>query len=266
MELYDHDFQQDTPKEVTVRVKDVVWSDACYEGAGRTIRNKMETCKAPAILVSSGEHKIVACNAAWRTLCGYGSEAIGKEPKALLHGELTETSKAKEFVKRLHRDGNSTMTIINYTKKGDCFAQKLSASTVVDSYGEHLFLTEGNVVPVDNELRKAMKMKRSAQHEMHVSVLAIGLSLLLLALGLLLDATGLMNEPATVSSWWPSWLVDPVPSSNVPLVGRYAPGYEPSTAQQNVGEFFVVAVAAFGVAVACGKTVGGENLNERLAW
>ena len=80
MELYDHDFQQDTPKEVTVRVKDVVWSDACYEGAGRTIRNKMETCKAPAILVSSGEHKIVACNAAWRTLCGYGSEAIGKEP------------------------------------------------------------------------------------------------------------------------------------------------------------------------------------------
>ena len=111
-----------------------------------------------------------------------------------------------------------------------------------------------------------MKMKRSAQHEMHVSVLAIGLSLLLLALGLLLDATGLMNEPATVSSWWPSWLVDPVPSSNVPLVGRYAPGYEPSTAQQNVGEFLVVAVAAFGVAVACGKTVGGENLNERLAW
>ena len=218
-----------------------------------------------AILVSSGEHKIVACNAAWRTLCGYGSEAIGKEPKALLHGELTETSKAKEFVKRLHRDGNSTMTIINYTKKGDCFAQKLSASTVVDSYGEHLFLTEGNVVPVDNELRKAMKMKRSAQHEMHVSVLAIGLSLLPRARPA--PRRDRLDERARYRLELVALLARrPRPVEQRPAGRTLCARLEPSTAQQNVGEFLVVAVAAFGVAVACGKTVGGENLNERLAW
>ena len=67
-----------------------------------------------------------------------------------------------------------------------------------------------------------------------------------------------MNEPASVYSWWPSWLFDPVPANNIPLVGRYAPNHNDVMPQQTIGEFTIVAIAAFGVAAACGK-VFDEN-------
>ena len=142
-----------------------------------SLRRKMGSC-GPAILVNR-EHKIVGCNQAWRSLCGYGAEAIGRSPK-ILHGDLTQTQKAKEFTQTLCSTGSGRMTIVNYNKSGEAFVQKLEASTITDKNGQRLYFTESTVV-TKGAIRDAMLRSKSTEDLSFAQASAIVVALALVS-------------------------------------------------------------------------------------
>mmetsp|Transcript_17939 Transcript_17939/g.48432 ORF Transcript_17939/g.48432 Transcript_17939/m.48432 type:complete len:279 (+) Transcript_17939:3-839(+) len=69
---------------------------------------------------------VTAASSAWSQLCGYSqAEAIGRSPKALLQGPLTDTDKAARFTSRLLERGYAATTLVNYTKSGTPFVHRI---------------------------------------------------------------------------------------------------------------------------------------------
>ena len=83
----------------------------------------------PCILVDARSEKIVSYNSAWRSLCGFGAEALGKSPK-ILHGEKTDRTKAATFAAKLKSEGKANAILVNYSKEGREFCHQLRARRV----------------------------------------------------------------------------------------------------------------------------------------
>ena len=107
-------------------------------------------------------YELIAVNSAWSELCGYpASDALGKTPKQLLHGEATDAVKSKEFTKRLQTKAPGSpcsVTLINYTKGGSPFAHLIASELVQDADGQKYFITESCKEP-DAQVRRALFLK-----------------------------------------------------------------------------------------------------------
>jgi len=90
-------------------------------------------------------HRIVGCNAAWSSLCGYSEkEAIGKSP-AILQGPRTDHQAAADFARVLRSTGRATTELLNKAKDGTYFRHRLTAEKI-----GNCFIAESRVIqPVD---------------------------------------------------------------------------------------------------------------------
>mmetsp|Transcript_15090 Transcript_15090/g.25209 ORF Transcript_15090/g.25209 Transcript_15090/m.25209 type:complete len:216 (+) Transcript_15090:148-795(+) len=104
-----------------------------------------------AIVVEEG--KIVACNEAWKSLCGFNSnECLGFSPK-ILQGQATSLVKAASFRDEVEAFGGASVMLANYTKDGRAFVHSLRAIQIQAS-GNTYYYTEGQEV-YDEAIRRA---------------------------------------------------------------------------------------------------------------
>uniref|UniRef100_A0A7S0J3G5 PAS domain-containing protein n=1 Tax=Calcidiscus leptoporus TaxID=127549 RepID=A0A7S0J3G5_9EUKA len=115
-----------------------------------------------AVIVSEARApgRIVACNAVWSELCGYGAdEAIGLTPK-ILQGKGTSMHKAAHFTEKVcsqtvcthgeefgfaSRQASSFVKLVNYSKAGRPFVHCLKTwRTRDDGAGVDYFVTESH--------------------------------------------------------------------------------------------------------------------------
>lgn len=96
----------------------------------------------------SPPHKIVACSAKWEDKVGYMCcESMGKT-LSILQGPRTDNKTIQDFWKKLDQvvqfsqeDERVDMDILNYTKTGELFLNKVTASLVIDiDTGKKYFL------------------------------------------------------------------------------------------------------------------------------
>ena len=79
--------------------------------------------------------RIVATNAAWCNQCGFTEEeAIGRLPRELLQGHLTDKHLVKQFSLDLVAKGRATMRVLNYTKSGRPFPHYVTAEALQDPH------------------------------------------------------------------------------------------------------------------------------------
>lgn len=120
---------------ITERVGEVEWLSSEIRPKTLRLCNILAETKEPAILTSaSAPFHIVATNRAWREMCGFGTDAIGKTP-SILQGELTDMKKAAIFRRALGEHGSARTTLVNYTKDGRAFVHKLKSTKMVSQDG-----------------------------------------------------------------------------------------------------------------------------------
>lgn len=116
------------------------------------------SAKAAIVSESSEPGRIVACNAAWNSLCGFTpDEALGETPK-ILQGKGTSVTKAKRYAAEVlskpylrddagfaSRQDTTRAKLVNYTKTGRPFVHCLTTRRVKDEdTGEEYFVTESH--------------------------------------------------------------------------------------------------------------------------
>jgi hypothetical protein len=171
----------------------IEWLTRELDAVPIAVRKKMAAATGPAVLCSAqSPHNIIATNAFWRKLCGFGSEALGKSP-SILQGELTDMKKAAKFRRDLTDDGLSRVMLANYKKSGEAFVHRLLATKVKGGHnGREYYFTESHEV-TDESLRRAVLKPCAASAytlvEQCVSVV-IALSLTYLVIAYLSSLSG----------------------------------------------------------------------------
>ena len=144
-----------------------------------------EASRGPCIVTrAEAPFEVVAVNTQWSDLCEYAAdEALGKSPKDLLHGRLTDSAKASSFTHRLLAYGSARVTLINYRRSGVCFLHKIRAR-LVSLDGAKFFVTESEEMR-DPVLSRAICAR--ANHPMPYDGEALVVTgLWIIALGLML--------------------------------------------------------------------------------
>jgi hypothetical protein len=131
---------------VTFTEANVLWDRDAYNTASKHIRMRLK-CPEPAILVDEKTNCIVAANQAWQDQCGYREEAIGLSPK-ILHGDMTDKTKAYRFAERVKREGRGGTSLVNYKEDGTPFMHTF----VADKLGAFFFTTTKRAVDVQADL------------------------------------------------------------------------------------------------------------------
>ena len=70
-------------------------------------------------------YEVLAMNAAWSKLCGYGEESLGDSPSKLLQGAGTDRKKAAQFTSQLMDAGAAATTLLNYRNDGTAFVHRI---------------------------------------------------------------------------------------------------------------------------------------------
>jgi len=161
---------------VTITDELVMWRASDRMLAGSTIQKKLAAARGPAILTeSAAPYRIVACNHAWRELCGFGADRnpIGSTPAAL-QGELTDMKKAAAFRRDLLNYGESHAMLANYNVQSNRpFVHKIHASKVSGQSGAEFYLTESSEV-CDARIRRAV-LKIDASTASHLGAIALAI-------------------------------------------------------------------------------------------
>jgi len=94
----------------------------------KTLQSALSSKKAVVVTECIPPFKITHVNSAWENLCGFSrAEAIGKTPRELLHGPLTQSHRFQSLtndVKETNRP--SQLTLTNYNKSGEAFENRLT--------------------------------------------------------------------------------------------------------------------------------------------
>jgi len=158
-----------TTTTITIDQQQVMWMAKETKDVDQKVRNAMGA-NTPAILVgAAAPHHIVACNQAWRDLCGFGKEALGQKP-SILQGELTDMKKAARFRRDLVGNGTALVTLANYRKSGEMFAHRLHGSKVTSASGAEFYMTKGVEVRDEAIRRAVLKLPEMSLAEQNVAV------------------------------------------------------------------------------------------------
>jgi len=94
----------------------------------KTLQSALSSNKAIVITECVPPFKITHVNNAWEGLCGFSrEEAIGKTPRELLHGPLTQNNRLHGLTKSIKKSNSPAQVVLtNYNKKGNTFENKLT--------------------------------------------------------------------------------------------------------------------------------------------
>ena len=165
--------------------------------AGSALRDRLQSDRPCVINSAEPPFEVLGLNSAWSQLCGYTpEEALGKDPKQLLHGEQTDRTKTKEFTARLQAEGEARTTVVNYSRGGRPFLHRLHTSRVVDpTSGTSYYVTASDEV-VDPALVSTIHDRRSLLRRPEQLRLTLGWAVeILLSLWCLSVAFGSPEEP-----------------------------------------------------------------------
>jgi len=94
----------------------------------KTLQGALSSNKAVVVTECIPPFKITHVNSAWEGLCGFSrAEAIGKTPRELLHGPLTQTNRLQSLTDDIHKTKLPSQAILtNYNKRGEPFENRLT--------------------------------------------------------------------------------------------------------------------------------------------
>jgi len=105
----------------------------------KTLQGALSSKKAVVITECVPPFKITHVNAAWENLCGFSrEEAIGKTPRELLNGPLTQNVHLRGFTRDIKSSNMPTQVVLtNYNKRKETFENRLTiAPFSINGYNE----------------------------------------------------------------------------------------------------------------------------------
>jgi len=105
----------------------------------KTLQGALSSKKAVVITECVPPFKITHVNAAWENLCGFSKEeAVGKTPRELLNGPLTQNVHLRGFTRDIKSSNMPTQVVLtNYNKRKETFENRLTiAPFSINGYNE----------------------------------------------------------------------------------------------------------------------------------